>query len=100
MVGFDTKLLERLKPTGETRTLGGLRFVRYAATAKAAVSQGAWWNADQALPSSFVMADAGGLTRLSLQRVRSGADLALLRPPASRFPTYRVIDLADWLERH
>ena len=77
-----------------------MHFVRYAATGNAAVTQDAWWNADQILPSAFATVDAGGLTRFSLERLRLGADATVLRAPASRFPTYRVIDIADWLERH
>jgi hypothetical protein len=29
-----------------------------------------------------------------------GADAALFRAPANRFPEYRLFELADWLERH
>jgi hypothetical protein len=33
-----------------------------------------------------------------IQRVRAGVDEQLLRPCQSRFPTYKVLEVADWLE--
>lgn len=100
LLGFDLKQLEGLKPTRETRSLGGIRFVRYAGSSPATVSRDAWWSADQVMPCAFVRADHGAVTRFSVERIRPGIDPSLLRPPASRFPQYRVIDLADSLERH
>ena len=43
---------------------------------------------------------ATGPTRFAIDRIRPGADAGLLEPPVLRFPTYRVYDRADWLERH
>lgn len=37
--------------------------------------------------------------RLEVIGARPGVDPELMRPPAARFPTYRVLDLAEWLER-
>jgi hypothetical protein len=36
---------------------------------------------------------------VSIERTRPSVDLALLRPPVERFPGYRVVDLAEWLEK-
>jgi hypothetical protein len=33
-------------------------------------------------------------------RARRGVDATVLAPATARFPGYRVIDLADWLEKH
>jgi hypothetical protein len=53
------------------------------------------------LPEPLPEADNAASMRLSIKRIRTGPEPNLLRPPASRFPTYRVVDLANWLEeRH
>jgi hypothetical protein len=35
---------------------------------------------------------------LTVERIRQGVDDQLLRPCQTRFPTYKVIEIADWLE--
>jgi len=37
--------------------------------------------------------------RVVRESVRPGVDGSLLRAPSERFPDYRVLDLAEWLER-
>jgi hypothetical protein len=59
-----------------------------------------WWCEEQVLPSRFTVGDKSGDTQFAIERVRSGADPLLLDPPEARFPRYRVVALADWLERH
>lgn len=90
-------LLTALEPSGEFRNMGGIRFARYGTKSKA---QEVWWSADQAFPSAFLTAGSVASTRFSIKRVRKGAAPDLLRPPASRFPTYSVVELSDWLEHH
>lgn len=57
-----------------------------------------WWSHDQALPSAFVITKNDRVTRFSIERIHLGLDADCLRPPSTRFPTYRVVDLAGWLE--
>jgi hypothetical protein len=59
-----------------------------------------WWSDDQALPSEFVMAEAAGPVHFSVVEMRMDADEQLLRTPTVRFPDYRSIEIADWLEFH
>lgn len=99
-LGFDLDLLSGLEPTTQMRTISGIRFARYATERKDAVIPEVWWSVDQIFPSGFVTADGSGSTRFSVERVRVGVDAGVLRAPISRFPTYHVFDLADWLERH
>ena len=99
-LGFDPALLTGLEPTGEARTTGGIRFVRYATDRSDAATGEVWWSADLIFAGEFVTADGNGSTRFSVERVRVGVDAAVLRAPTSRFPTYHVFELADWLERH
>jgi hypothetical protein len=100
MFGFDRSLLGELKRTDESRNLNGIHFVRYTNARKDARKREVWWSDDQAFPSAFVIADAGGTTRFSIKRVRAGATAELLQLPSSRFPKYRLIDFPDWLENH
>jgi len=99
MLGFDRSLLDSLRATGQARTLGGVRFVRYAPVGKAATMREAWWSDEQALASGFVTTEGEGSTRFTIERVRVGVDVDVLRRPSERLPTYRVLDLADWLDR-
>jgi hypothetical protein len=99
-MGFDPGSLADMKASGRTRSLERIAFAHYTAGREDAALREVWWSDDQILPSEFVTADASGSTRFSLESVRIGVDAALLEAPPTRFPTYRVFELADWLERH
>jgi hypothetical protein len=100
MVGFDPTLLDGLRRTGTTRTIEGIRFVRYEPARGATSTREAWWSDDELFASSFVRRDDTGSTRFAVKRVQLGVDAALLQLPPVRFPAYRVVDFADWLEGH
>jgi hypothetical protein len=98
-LGMDPTVLSGLRRTNQHRSLSGLRFVRYVADDKDAAISDVWWNEAQGLPCAFVSADkTRGTLRLTIDRLRPGVDSDLLRAPIERFSTYRVFDLADWLE--
>lgn len=44
--------------------------------------------------------DAPDGTRLVIESANATVDLQLVRPADLRFPRYRVVNLADWLEEH
>ena len=44
--------------------------------------------------------DAPDGTRLVIERASATVDLQLVQPADLRFPSYRVVNLADWLEEH
>jgi hypothetical protein len=94
-MGVDARTLATLSASAETRAVGGLRFVRMSGGPAHAPTL--WWNADQLLPAEFVTREGGSLR---VERLTAVADLGLVRPPDLRFPTYRMIELADWLEQH
>ncbi len=48
-------------------------------------------------PRSIDMPDG---TRLVIERASATTDLQLVQPAELRFPAYRVVTLADWLEEH
>jgi len=83
--------------SGQARTMAGLRFTR-AAVAPDGGRGRLWWNAEQLLPLEYGAAD--GSTSLAVVKIAAGADTARLAAPETRFPGYRVVELADWLEEH
>ena len=99
-LGFDHRLLGTLPPAPEVRAIGEVQFARRPARAVGAVPNHVWWNDVHALPAEFASEDAVGQVRFSIDRISSEVDTQLLRPPTVRFPAYRLVDLADWLESH
>lgn len=98
-LGFDIALLAGAKPSHDVRTIDGMLFTRFGIATRGQ-SENLWWNAEQSLPATFVKRGHGGSIRYAVERIRRRIDESVLRPPASRFPDYRSVDLADWLERH
>jgi hypothetical protein len=100
MIGVDVNVLATLAPTSESRTEAGLQFRKHLARAAGQGFSEVWWNPEQLLPLTTVIRDGAGLTDVTVQGLRRGVDAALLRSPSSRFPKYRLVDLAEWLEGH
>lgn len=95
-MGVDAHAVTAAGPA-EARTLAGLRFL------KARIQPGdrggtLWWNADELLPLEFATGGSG--VRLAVVKISPGAEPARLRAPEVRFPGYRVVEFADWLEEH
>ena len=59
----------------------------------------AWWNEELLLAGAFVLRDPAR-TRVTIETLRPGVDAQLLRAPALRFKSYKVVDRAEWLEGH
>lgn len=98
-LGVDASRFAELTLTSERRTRGGIRFSRYVSKTGHSQPSEIWWNAEQALPQAIVSNGKGGAS-LVVDKISSVVDTTVLRSPAVRFPSYVVIDLADWLERH
>lgn len=79
------------------RALAGLRFTHAAVGGDGGRGR-LWWNAEQLLPLEYGTAD--GTTSLAVVKIAARADTARLAAPEFRFPGYRVVELADWLEEH
>jgi hypothetical protein len=97
--GIDPALVSELTASGASRTAGGIRFAKFARTGPEQDRATVWWSRDHALPQDAHLATAASSIRLTVAGIRPGADPALIAPPASRFPSYRMMDLADWMER-
>ena len=98
-MGVDPAILREATASSETRTIGGLRFAHMTGGAGHPLAS-LWWNAEQLLPAEFASGDTHDGTRLAIERASATADLQLVQPAELRFPGYRVVTLADWLEEH
>ena len=94
--GVDIDVLRSYERPGQARTVSGIRFERYAERTRDASLTDVWWSDDQLMASGFTLKDDQGSTRFAIERVRNGADAALLALPETRYPQYRVVDLANW----
>lgn len=96
-LGFDAALLANATPSRDIRVIDGITFARFRVPS-GGKSLDVWWSPEQLLTAEFTRTDDKGLTRFSIQGIRRAVDQNVLRPPESRFPDYRSVDLADWLE--
>ncbi len=100
-LGFDQERLAHYTPTAITRTIDGVRFTQYAVPSGGqAADADIWWNGEQQLATGFAVADRAGTSRFLLEGISPGIDAERLQPPMTRFPKYKVINVADWLEQH
>jgi hypothetical protein len=97
-LGFDPGVLSGVTASDEARILGGIRFTRYSRRDEGRERVDVWWSADQLVASRFTSAGDTGTTALTIERIRMVIDPRVLDSPASRFPQYGQVDLADWLE--
>lgn len=100
-LGVEPEVLGALERTGSSKTYAGHRFevLRAAADTKSPVKE-LWWSSELALPQRLVMEGARGARIVELVSLRRGADEGLLKDPSQRFPRYRVMDVADFREKH
>ena len=98
LLGLDVETLRHYTPSIESHSVAGLMFTRYDATPNTGFPGALWWSRDHLLAREFVTLDANGSTTSSITAVRPGVDGSLLRAPELRFPTYRLVNVADWLE--
>jgi hypothetical protein len=96
-LGFDPGLLRDLTRSGKTRDIGGVQFAHYAG-ARDRDHDEVWWSDAHAFASRVINRDATAVTTFAVERVSQRVDLALLEPSPARFPSYRLVDLAEWLE--
>ena len=98
LLGFDLEALGRCTLTRDRQTIGAARFTRCAPTEAVTPSPDVWWSEDHLLAREIVSVDRTVPTRSRIVGVRSGVDRSLLEPASARFPAYRGVPAADWLE--
>jgi hypothetical protein len=100
-LGFDPEGFVGLKATDQTTAFAGITFTRHVAGPAGAGLPGVhevWWNDKQLLPIRIVSSTGRETRTVSVDEIRPGVDPALLSRPEDRFPSYRNVDLPDWLE--
>jgi hypothetical protein len=98
LLGCDGGPPEAGAAIGATRQLDGVTFVGRPNPRQAGAL--VWWNAEYVLPAECTRSDATGTSTVAVTSIRRAVDERLLRQPALRFPAYREVDLAEWLEGH
>jgi len=97
-LGVDLDLLRKLEPAGTTRVADGITFHRYVALGDVPASTEIWWSEEQMLANAVEKKSSSGSTRYALDSLAKGVASELLRKPGDRYPGYRKVDVADWLE--
>jgi len=97
-MGIDLPALAQVRASTKRRSVLGIEFARHAPTSPDVALRDLWWSAEQLLPRSYTARSSGGSLQFRV-RLRRGVDDRKLAHPRSRFPDYRVLDVADWLEQ-
>jgi hypothetical protein len=97
-LGFDAQRLASYQRTDEQTSVGTIRFTRYVQRGTGRSAGDVWWSDAHLIAREFVTSEPNGETRFTVANARPGVDPALLEWPHVRFPDYRVINVADWLE--
>lgn len=92
-MGVDARALT--PAAAEARTVAGLRFLK-TGIESANGTHTLWWNAEQLLPLEYAARENG----LTVVKITPGTEPSRLWAPEVRFPGYRVMEFADWLEAH
>lgn len=98
LLWFDVETLRAYRPTRDWQLIGGVKFIRYAPADIASRASHVWWSEDHLLAREAGAPEPAGRSRSAILEIRAGIDRSLLELPASRFPGYRVMSIADWLE--
>lgn len=99
MFGLTRDLIATTEPLPPSRRRAAIVFTRHMPREADGVLTDLWWNAARALPERYTIRTAAGTVRFTLDRLQLTADRGRLAAPAERFPGYRIVDLAEWLER-
>lgn len=101
-LGFDAATLAAMDATPESRVADAIAFTRFTARRSTDAVADVWWNQADLLPLEVRIRELNGASavHLSVVSIRGSVDDAVLRSPSARFPAYREIGYADWLEGH
>lgn len=98
-LGFDHRLLGARATSGEVKWVSDVPFNRMTLMADQRQMSDVWWNEAHALPAMFTTTDRRGAITTTVVGVDRRVDDTVLQPPAMRYPQYRVVDFAEWLEQ-
>lgn len=100
-LGAQVEPRQDLQPTGDERELDGYRFkeLRPLPGAKGPLLE-LWWNESLAVPLLLKTRNSSGVHLTRIVKVEPTVDRDLLADPGIRFPSYAVMDAADYREQH
>lgn len=99
MMGVEPAAVAPATATRRTQTLSGVVFRQHAQPVDGGVNE-VWWNKEYLLAWRVVTQHQGSTTTVTVMTLQQAAGDERLRSPADRFPDYKLIDLAEWLEGH
>lgn len=100
-LGVDPAALVEAGGPGEDRVVGEVRFARrLLADASGQPGVELWWSDALLLPAATRVTGEVGPLRTEISDLVQGVDAARMALPHTRFPAYRVVDVADWGEHH
>jgi hypothetical protein len=99
MMGVEPAAVAPATATRRTEELSGVVFRQHTQPVNGGVNE-VWWNEEYLLASRVVTHHEGLTTTVTVTKLRHAAADERLRSPADRFPGYKLIDLAEWLEGH
>ena len=99
MMGVDPAAIAPAHATRRTEKLSGVVFRQHAQSVDEGVNE-VWWSQEHLLASRVVTHHQGSTTTVTVTKIQHVAADDRLRSPAQRFPDYKQIDLAEWLEGH
>lgn len=95
MLGFDPSVLKDSVRSGRFRIVDRVRFDEFSSrTGPVAV----WWSERELLSHRFELPAGKSSTLVVIAAIRHHVDATVFELPAQRFPSYRVIRLAEWQE--
>ncbi|MGC4067130.1 MAG: hypothetical protein QM784_21320 [Polyangiaceae bacterium] len=100
-LGMGADALNGLTDTGETQMALGLDFREWSEKSGTQAPRNfVLWNGTESLPLRTRSRTQAGFIEQRLLEVRFDVDTSQLREPRERFPEYRVMDVADFREKH
>jgi hypothetical protein len=101
-LGFDAATLTDMHKTTESRAVHGVVAIRFTSSRSGALDADVWWSQTDLLPVKITTSEPKGpsVVRLVVTGIERSVNEALLKSPSTRFPAYREIGYADWLEGH
>jgi hypothetical protein len=93
---FDPETLKALTVTHDTQMGNGIAFAKYVAAKPALPGVlEVWWSADRLLPRRVTVREGNATITTQVESFADGVDQSQLATPATRFPSYRVLDVTD-----
>ncbi len=99
-LGVEPEQLRKFAPSARARVVSGFRFVEMLRADAAGGIRELWWSEEAAIPLRFVTGDGAERREVTARNIRREVNADLLKDLRDRYPTYAVMDVADYREKH